>query len=233
MPIYALNEQLVFPSPERAEPPGILAIGGDLSVERLLLAYRHGIFPWYSEDEPITWWSPDVRAVLYPADLKVSDSMRRILKSGRFTVTFDTAFRSVIRSCKTAKRKGQAGTWITPDMQEAYGRLHEAGYAHSVETRQNGELVGGLYGVSLGRAFFGESMFARASNASKVALITLVERLRKRRVSMIDCQVPTEHLMSLGAVAISRKDFIRQLKEAVSHETLRGSWTTLMEEPAP
>jgi leucyl/phenylalanyl-tRNA--protein transferase len=225
MPIYALNERLVFPPPELADPPGILAVGGDLSVERLLLAYRHGIFPWYSNGEPIIWWCPDPRAVLYPESLIVSDSMRRVMKSGRFEITFDTDFRSVIGHCQSVKRPGQDGTWITREMQEAYGRLHEAGYAHSVETRQDGKLVGGLYGVSLGRIFFGESMFARVSNASKAALVTLVERLKTRGFSIIDCQVPTDHLMSLGAVEIARKDFLKQLREALRGRTWKGPWT--------
>lgn len=225
MPVYMLNERPVFPPVELAEPEGVLAVGGDLSVKRLLAAYRAGIFPWYSEGQPILWWSPDPRAVLFPKDLKVSDSMRRVMKSGVFEITFDTDFRGVIGQCKTIPRRGQDSTWITPEMQEAYVRLHEAGYAHSVETREKGQLVGGLYGVSIGGAFFGESMFARVSNASKTALIALVRRLREKRLSIIDCQVPTNHLMSMGAVEIRREAFLRRLRKALRAPTWKGSWT--------
>jgi leucyl/phenylalanyl-tRNA--protein transferase len=224
MPVYLLTERLVFPPISRAEPEGILAAGGDLSVERLLLAYRSGIFPWYSEGEPILWWSPDPRCVLFPDRLKISDSMKRVLKSGRFRVTFDRAFRRVMGQCKTVRRKGQAGTWITGDMLEAYSRLHDAGYAHSVETWLDGDLVGGLYGVSLGRAFFGESMFTRGPNASKAAFVELVRRLKSLDFTLVDCQVRTEHLVSLGAEEISRARFLDLVGEALEKDTLQGSW---------
>src|SRR5436309_2899853 len=175
MPIYRLVEELVFPPPEYADPSGLLAVGGDLSSERLLEAYRLGIFPWYSEDQPILWWSPDPRLILELNDFKPSRSLRKTIRKGIFQVSFDRAFEDVIRACASVPREGQRGTWITPEMQEAYIDLHGLGYAHSVESWLQGKLAGGIYGVSLGKAFFGESMFQRVSNASKVALAMLVE----------------------------------------------------------
>ena len=198
-----------FPDVEHAlkEPDGLLAIGGDLSPARLLRAYRHGIFPWYSNDQPILWWSPDPRSVLYPEHLKVSRSLRRTLKKNVFSVTADVAFRRVIQYCAEPRSTG-AGTWLTHDMVEAYCRLHTVGYAHSVETWHEGDLVGGLYGVVLGKIFFGESMFSRRSDASKVAFIRLAGHLQKWGYALIDCQVASTHLTSLGAQAIPRSDFI-------------------------
>ena len=198
-----------FPDVEHAlkEPDGLLAIGGDLSPARLLRAYRHGIFPWYSDDQPILWWSPDPRSVLYPERLKVSRSLRRTLKKKIFTVTADSAFRQVIRCC-AEPREADGGTWLTDDMIEAYCRLHTMGYAHSIETWYQGELAGGLYGLSLGKVFFGESMFSRRSDASKVAFVHLVEHLQRWGYELIDCQVASAHLSSLGAEAIRRRDFI-------------------------
>jgi leucyl/phenylalanyl-tRNA---protein transferase len=224
MPVFRLSAKHTFPPVSLAEPDGVLAVGGDLSVGRLLAAYRAGIFPWYSKGYPILWWAPDPRFVLFPDRLRVSDSLRRVLKKGGFSVTFDKAFGAVIAACGKIKRRRQRGTWITEDMIEAYRRLHEAGYAHSVETWFQGGLVGGLYGVSLGRAFFGESMFARVSDASKVALVTLVDRLKAQGLTMIDCQVHTPHMESLGAVEVPRDDFMDLLREALQGETVRGDW---------
>ncbi len=215
MPIFLLNDELVFPEVEHATDEGILAIGGDLRPERLLLAYASGIFPWYSNGEPIIWWSPDPRFVLFPPELKVSRSMRKILKQGVFSITFDKAFERVIEQCRRIKRKGQRGTWITPEMQKAYIRLYKLGFAHSVEAWKDGELAGGLYGVSLGKVFFGESMFSKASNASKACLVTLVEHLAKMGVELIDSQVYTRHLETLGAREIPRSEYLTLLKNLI------------------
>ncbi|WP_114939826.1 leucyl/phenylalanyl-tRNA--protein transferase [Mucilaginibacter endophyticus] len=203
--IFRLDERLIFPKPDLAEPDGLLAVGGDLSTERLLLAYQNGIFPWYSDDTPILWYSPHERFVLYPEELKVSKSMRQVLRSGKLRVTVDTCFNDVISACSTAPREGQDGTWIVPDMIAAYNRLHAEGYAHSVEVWQNDELVGGLYGVHVGDVFCGESMFSRVSNASKTALIHLSQT---GLYKLIDCQVHTGHLESMGARMISREQYM-------------------------
>lgn len=214
----------MFPPPELSRKDGLLAIGGDLSTERLLLAYQKGIFPWYSNGAPILWWSPDPRLVLYPDELHLSGSLGKILKQGRFSVTLDQAFYRVISECADSERRDQEGTWITKDIIEAYCLLHEEGFAHSVEVWKNEELVGGLYGVSLGKCFFGESMFSRISNASKVGLATLVLLLRKWAFSLIDCQVTTRHLVSFGAREISRMQFIIELRQALQSPTRRGKW---------
>ncbi|WP_121808655.1 leucyl/phenylalanyl-tRNA--protein transferase [Mucilaginibacter kameinonensis] len=203
--IFRLDERLIFPKPDLAEPDGLLAVGGDLSTERLLLAYQNGIFPWYSDDTPILWYSPHERFVLYPEELKVSKSMRQVLRSGKLRVTVDTCFNDVITACSTAPREGQDGTWIVPDMIAAYNRLHVEGYAHSIEVWQNDELVGGLYGVHVGGVFCGESMFSRVSNASKTALIYLCHT---GFYKLIDCQVHTGHLESMGARMISREQYM-------------------------
>jgi len=224
MTIYRLIEDLIFPAPDDAEPDGLLAVGGDLSSRRLLLAYAMGIFPWYSEGQPILWWSPDPRFVLELKDFHVSRRLGQLLRRGRFRVTFDQDFVGVIRACATIDRPGQDGTWITSEMQQAYIELHELGFAHSVESWIDDELVGGVYGVSLGRAFFGESMFARASNASKVALATLVERLDGWGFHFLDAQVTTPHMLSLGAKEISRETFLRGLERALRVPTRRGNW---------
>ena len=216
MPVFRLTKELIFPEPELAEEDGLLAVGGDLSEDRLLLAYSMGIFPWYADGSPILWWSPDPRLVLILDELKVSRSLRQVIKKGVFTVTMNTAFDEVIRKCSGISRSGQQGTWITEEMIEAYIRLHCAGYAHSVESWHDSELVGGLYGVVLGKAFFGESMFATKSNASKVALVTLVEHLRKLDFSFIDCQVTTVHLKGLGAKEVTRKRFLHMLEKALA-----------------
>ncbi|MEO7768727.1 MAG: leucyl/phenylalanyl-tRNA--protein transferase, partial [Ferruginibacter sp.] len=203
-----LNEDLIFPPVETADEDGVLAIGGNLSTERLLLAYRSGIFPWYTEEEPIVWWSPDPRFVLLPPRLKVSKSMQTVLNNGKFRFTINRAFEQVIQQCKTTFRKGQGGTWISPEIEDAYIKLYQLGHAHSAEAWLNGELVGGLYGVKMGNVFFGESMFSKESNASKFAFIKYIQQLQKENVALIDCQVYTSHLESLGAQMIDRKSFV-------------------------
>ena len=221
MPVYQLTEEPLFPPVSHAEPEGLLAVGGDLSVERLLLAYSSGIFPWFNEGDPILWWSPDLRFILEPAELKVSSSLEKVLRQGRFRVSVNEAFSDVMKGCASAKRKGAKGTWITDDMLNAYVKLHEAGYAHSVESWKEGELVGGLYGVCLGRCFFGESMFHRATDASKVAFVTLVRGLEKQGFSLIDCQMPSDHLESLGARGISRREFTERLERAGVYPSIK------------
>ncbi len=225
MPVYLLSENLSFPSPRLASKEGLLAIGGDLSPERLLLAYRLGIFPWYSDGDPIMWWSPDPRLVLYPQQLRISRSLKRFIKRGRFHVTADRAFGAVIEECARIRRKRQEGTWIVDDMIQAYCRLHEAGFAHSVETWEEAHLVGGLYGLSLGKIFFGESMFARKSNASKVALVALVEHLRTFDFALVDCQVVSSHLKRFGARAIPRSRYLDELTKALAAPTRKGKWS--------
>lgn len=210
--MYFLSKELFFPPVSETNPDGILAIGGDLSPERLLLAYKSGIFPWFEDDEPIIWWSPNPRMVLYLDELVVSKSMRNILNRNVFTVTFNQNFKEVISNCQKIKRNSQNGTWITNDMIEAYCKLNELGFAKSVEVWQNDELVGGLYGIDLGQVFCGESMFSKVSNASKVAFITLINQLKKDNYKLLDCQVYNEHLESLGCREIDRKDFIELLK---------------------
>ena len=213
MPVFTLTKRLTFPPPHLAIKEGLLAVGGDLSVERLLLAYRSGIFPWYADGEPILWWSPDPRLVLYPDELQISRSLQKVIKRKLFHITFDQDFEAVITACAEVKRSYGDGTWITDEMKSAYIALHNAGYAHSVETWQNDNLVGGLYGVAIGRVFFGESMFSRVSNASKVAFVTLVEKLKELNFILIDCQVRTDHLMRFGAREIPRKIFLELLGE--------------------
>ena len=211
--MVVLTDDLFFPPVSTADREGILAIGGNLSTERLVLAYRSGIFPWYNEGAPILWWSPDPRFVLFPEKLRVSKSMQTVLNNGKFRFTVNRAFSEVIQNCKTTYRKEQEGTWISPDIQKAYTQLHLLGHAHSAETWYNGELVGGLYGIRLGNVFFGESMFSKQSNASKFAFIHYVRLLHKEKVSLIDCQVYTSHLESLGATMIAREKFMHLLSE--------------------
>lgn len=218
------KSNLWFPNVEESSEEGIVAIGGDLSVERLILAYSKGIFPWYSDESPILWWSPDPRFVLFPSQLKISKSMRPLFNQNKFRVTFDQNFEEVIKNCQNISREDQPGTWITADMMKAYIKLHKKGYAHSVEVWLGKELVGGLYGVSLGKVFFGESMFAKVSNASKFGFITLVQHLKHKGFLLIDCQQETKHLESLGAAAIKRKDFIEFLNNNEIEETYLGSW---------
>ena len=210
--MYLLGKKIAFPDVELAGPDGILAIGGDLSPERLMLAYRSGIFPWYSEGEPIVWYSPEKRMVLLPGQLRISDSMKQLMRKNLYRVTWNKSFEEVIRACKASPRKGQDGTWITDEMLRAYVRLHELGHAKSVEVWREDELVGGLYGVDLGHVFCGESMFSKESNTSKIAFIELVRSLESQNYRMIDCQVYTSHLASLGAREIPRKKFIELLR---------------------
>lgn len=213
MRLYFLSKELFFPPVKEANPDGTLAIGGDLSPERLVLAYRSGIFPWFDDDEPILWWSPPERMVLFPDEFKVSKSMRNILNRGIFRVTFNQNFRDVISNCSTISRDGQQGTWISEQMIEAYVKLHEMGIAKSVEVWQDEVLVGGLYGIDLGHVFCGESMFSKVSNASKVAFVSLVRKLKEENYKLLDCQVHNSHLESLGAREISREDFMTILKK--------------------
>lgn len=224
MAIYRLTKEVLFPPPEFADPSGLVAVGGDLSSERLLEAYRVGIFPWYSADQPILWWSPDPRFVLELKDLHVSRSLRRTLRKGVYTVTFDCAFDQVIAACASVPRRGQKGTWITKEMREAYIGLHRLGYAHSVESWLGRELAGGIYGVSLGQAFFGESMFHVKANASKVALAALVKMLTLWDFHFLDAQTPSEHMSGLGAKEIPRRVFLRRLRAALRAPTHRGKW---------
>jgi leucyl/phenylalanyl-tRNA--protein transferase len=223
MPVRRLGRALAFPPVEDAEE-GLLAIGGDLSPERLLLAYRSGIFPWYDDRMPILWHSPDPRCVLPTSRLHVGRTLRRVLAKGTYEIRYDAAFERVIRACQKTTRPGQDGTWITDEMAEAYVVLHRLGFAHSVETWLDGELAGGLYGVSIGRMFFGESMFSRAPNASKVALVRLAERLGRWGFPFIDAQVATEHTLSMGAEEWPRPEFIDALHREIVHPTRRGSW---------
>jgi leucyl/phenylalanyl-tRNA--protein transferase len=223
MAVYRLRADLAFPPPSHAEPSGLLAVGGDLSAERLLRAYAQGIFPWY-EEPPILWFSPDPRMLLAPGALHVSRRLLRTLRQGRFELRLDGAFGVVIRSCAHVSRRGASGTWITPEMIEAYERLHALGYAHSAEAWQAGELVGGVYGVSLGRAFFAESMFHRVPDASKAALTALVWQLEAWGFTLFDCQLATAHLASLGARECPRARFERLLARALRAETRRGRW---------
>ncbi|HMK27566.1 MAG TPA: leucyl/phenylalanyl-tRNA--protein transferase [Chitinophagaceae bacterium] len=212
MPLFALDNELIFPPVHLAEPDGLLAIGGDLSPERLLLAYRSGIFPWY-EGEHILWWCPDPRFVLFPAELKLNKAIRPLIKRNEFEFTTNKAFPLVIHHCKESKRPGQEGTWITDEVEKAYCKLHELGYAHSAEVWQDSELVGGLYGIKLGKVFFGESMFSKVSNASRFAFIRYVQQLKEEGIELIDCQVYTEYLESFGARMIDRKEFIKLITQ--------------------
>lgn len=219
------GDDLHFPPVEFASPEGLLAVGGDLRVERLLEAYRHGIFPWYNDDQPILWWSPDPRAVIFPHKLHVSRSLKRTIRLGGFTVTLDTRFRDVMHGCAGPRPQyPEGGTWITAEMVKAYVKLHELGYAHSVETWQEGRLVGGLYGVALGRIFFGESMFTRVPDASKVALVSLVRQLQTWGFRIFDCQQPSRHIKTLGAEDIPRSEFLDHLADALTQSDRRGRW---------
>lgn len=215
MPLWILDKNIWFPKPSDALADGLLAIGGDLRPERLILAYRSGIFPWYNEDDPPLWWSPDPRFVLYTDKLRVSNSMKAILRKGVFQYRFNTAFRQVIEGCASVRRNYGTGTWISPEMMAAYTKLHEMGFACSAEVWQDGQLAGGLYGVRIRKIFFGESMFSHISNASKAAFIHLVRDLQAEGVKLIDCQVPTPHLGSLGAQPISREAFLMALRDAI------------------
>ena len=223
-PVYRLDERLLFPPPDAAEASGLLAVGGDLRPERLLLAYSVGIFPWYNEGTPILWHSPDPRMVLRASELHVSRSLRKEIRRQPYRITTDTAFEEVIERCAEIPRPGQDGTWITSEMCDAYIDLHRRGYAHSAEAWLGDELAGGLYGVSLGRAFFGESMFSIRPDASKIAFVALVRWMQSWGVELIDCQVYTEHLARLGASQWPRREFLAALREALDHATHLGPW---------
>ena len=224
MPVYVLTEDLVFPPPEGASPAGVVAIGGDTTPERLILAYSQGIFPWPHHDLPLLWFSPDPRFIISFDRVHVGKSLRKRIRSAQFEVRTDTRFAEVLDACARVPRPGQDGTWITEEMRQGYNALHLQGYAHSVESYQDGELVGGLYGVALGTSFCGESMFALADDASKVATITLLGNLCQWGFDFVDCQVYTEHLARFGAEEWPRKRFLRALREAVAKPTRRGPW---------
>ncbi len=229
MPLPFLIPPVQFPKPEESNDEGIVAYGGDLSVDTLLKAYSSGIFPWFSDLDPYPiWWSPPERMILHPSECKVSKSMRQEIRSGKFKFTFDTCFEEVIQRCASVYREDQGGTWITPEMIAAYTELHQRGYAHSAEVWRDGELVGGLYGVSLGGVFCGESMFSLVSNASKFAFTKLSEALDKEGFELIDCQNYTDHLASLGAYPVDREEFLERLTEAIRKPTLKGSWGGLI-----
>lgn len=223
MPIFQLNDTPVFPDPTLAENNGLLAVGGDLSIARLLVAYSQGIFPWYSEGEPPLWWFTSPRLVLFPHDFKISKRLARTLRNTAFRISFDSDFHRVISSCANIRTEEGEGTWINADMQEAYYRLHLAGYAHSVECWLDNELAGGLYGVQIGKVFFGESMFTRISNGSKAALVALVKHLQGQGVALIDCQMTTKHLQSFGAVEITGEKFRKLLKKHIHPENIEDS----------
>ena len=226
MTFYRLHDTYPgFPDPNEAEPNGLLAMGGDLSPERLLIAYSMGIFPWYNPGDPILWHCPDPRMVLLPEDLHISRSLRPVLRRAPWEMRYDTAFGRVIRACASAQRRGQEGTWITAEMIKAYEQLHELGFAHSAEVWHEGRLIGGIYGVALGRAFFGESMFYEEPNASKYALTSLVRRLDAEGYELMDCQQNTEHTKRFGAQLMGRSEFLALLSEALCHPTQRGPWT--------
>jgi len=224
MPVEISRRSLVFPDPDEADESGLLAIGGDLKIERLKLAYSKGIFPWYEDGMPILWWSPDPRMVLFPKKMIISHSLKQSIKKQQFRITIDNAFEKVITFCSETPRRDEEGTWITRDMKNAYIRLHEAGFAHSAEAWADGELVGGLYGVSLGKAFFGESMFHHVANASKVAFYHLVEKLKEWKFEIIDAQVYTNHLESLGGEMIPRGQYLQILKKALVIKDVEGIW---------
>ena len=225
MPVYQLIPEVpLFPPVDQAEDDGLLAVGGDLTKERLLAAYRRGIFPWYEVGQPILWWSPDPRLVLFPEELKISRSLRKVLRKEQFEIRFDSAFEDVIKACADVRTERGDETWIIPEMQQAYTDLHQEGYAHSVESWLNGELVGALYGISLGQCFFGESMFSAVSDSSKAALVALAEFSKQVGIKIIDCQMTTQHLLSLGAREIDRQSFLSKLNQYLEKPDIKGSW---------
>jgi leucyl/phenylalanyl-tRNA--protein transferase len=224
MPVCILDEEISFPHPSYSDKDGLLAIGGDLSSDRLLFAYANGIYPWFNDDSPILWWSPDPRMILIPGEFKRSKSLKQTIRRGKFEIRFDEDFRGVIKNCAETGGRGEEGTWITPDMVSAYVKLHESGFAHSVEAYLDGNLAGGLYGISLGRVFFGESMFHLERDASKVALSALVDRCLEWDFHFIDAQQRTEHLRSLGAKPVPRETFLSMLAGALKYPTLTGKW---------
>jgi len=225
-----IDEKFCFPHPSTADSNGVLAIGGDLHPERLLLAYQYGIFPWFNEGDPVIWWHPDPRFVIYPDEVKIAKSMRPYFNQEKYSITFDRSFIDVIDACQNISRKGQPGTWITEDIIDAYDYLHQMGYAHSVEVWADEELVGGLYGVSLGKVFFGESMFSKEKNTSKIALIALCRVLEEKGFQFIDCQIANAHLKSMGGRYISREEFMSCMRKNIFEETIRGSWVDIAQE---
>lgn len=229
MPLFELNRQFIFPSPELATDSGLLAIGGGLEPERILKAYKTGIFPWFNPGEIPQWWSPDPRFVLFPEALKVSKSMKQVLKKKTFRITFDQDFLGVIKGCQEIFRPGQFGTWISDEMVEAYHVLHKQGFIHSVEVWESNKLVGGLYGGAIGNCFFGESMFSKVSNASKAGFITMVKNLQKHNFEIIDCQIHTDHLESLGAEMISRKSFLKIVENNQDAPLKKQSWNDVFQ----
>ena len=224
MPVFLLSDDIAFPPPHLATKEGLLAVGGDLTQKRLLLAYQMGIFPWFSNNEPIMWWSPDPRLVLFPEEIRISRTLKKTIKKKMFHVTMDSAFVQVINLCARVRLQNNQDTWIVEEMIDAYCKLYELGFAHSVEAWYQGELAGGLYGVSLGGSFFGESMFTLVSNASNVALVRLVEYLKSRSFDLIDCQIATQHLIRFGAKEIPRDRFLETLHHSLKKPTLRGRW---------
>ena len=229
MPLFRLSERLDFPPAWLARSDGLLCIGGDLSAQRILLAYEKGIFPWFSENEPILWWSPDPRLVLFPENIKVSRSLKKTIKKNTFHLTMDHAFEETILSCSKPRRKEYAGTWLVEEMIEAYIQLHKLGYAHSIETWKDDRLVGGLYGICLGGIFFGESMFSFEDDASKTALTALARHLEQHRFDLIDCQVTTNHLLSMGATEISRNAYLDIIQRSIKRTDLRNVWRSPLE----
>ncbi len=228
MSVYQLDNDLWFPPPHEYEDHGIVAVGGDLSVERLLLAYRQGLFPWYNENEPITWYCPATRMVLKPGEVKISKSSRNLLNRDKFEIRIDSCFEEVIDRCQQIRRPGQDGTWLNDALKNSIIELHRLGFAHSFETFEKGKLVGGLYGLSIGRVFFGDSMFSEVSNASKIAFIKMCQRLAQNNFQLIDCQVYNPHLESLGAEEISRDDFLQLIKSNYHDHSLVGNWGNLL-----
>ncbi|MBT4286928.1 MAG: leucyl/phenylalanyl-tRNA--protein transferase [Deltaproteobacteria bacterium] len=224
MSIFQLGENLVFPDPRLAEPEGLLAFGGDLEPERILMAYKMGIFPWFSDNQPILWWSPDPRMVLFPEQFHISKTLRRRLRSKKFTVEFDRNFSEIIQYCAITPRHGEQGTWITDEMIEAYHKLHLLGFAHCVSVSIAGKLVGGLYGISIGKGFFGESMFSLEKDVSKIGFAYLAGVLNNWGFDIIDCQLPTDHLKTLGAVKIDRTAFLNMLSQITQNPTRQGNW---------
>lgn len=234
MPVFYLSEnKLTFPPPFLADKTGLLAVGGDLSMQRLIKAYSEGIFPWYNEDEPILWWSPDPRLVLFPEELHIGRSLAKVIAKNIYDITVDRSFEEVITKCRDVHTETKSGTWLVDEMLDAYMLLHESGYAHSVEAWKDGDLVGGLYGVCLGKCFFGESMFSTSDNSSKVAFAVFTKWLAKIGFEMIDCQVATRYLSSFGAREITRKEFLGILDKIIVKPQIIGSWTSIFEGRGP
>ena len=229
MPVFELPQEVLFPNPNDAEPEGVLAFGGDLSPERLLVAYSLGIFPWYNEDEPILWWSLDPRLICFPDEAKFSKSLMQQIRKKEFTISIDTNFRNVIENCAFVRRKQENGTWIRPEIIEAYCQLHELGFAHSFEVYKENKLVGGLYGVSIGGMFSGESMFHTQTNASKIAFYYLIQTAKQLQFDFIDCQQVTDHLQTLGAKPMPRTEFLDRLQKSIQKKTYRGKWNKIIQ----